>query len=135
VALATGSPIQRWRSVGPHGALAYTVAHFIGLPDVAASWTDVEYNTSFVLAVKLALCAPAGAVTFASTVTTLESLLKSVTTAPPAGAGALSITVPVEEPPPWTQAGKKDSEKGVDVAGWIVILPPRCLAFLGRRSR
>src|SRR2546427_1079760 len=48
-------------------------------------------------AVKAALVAPAGTVTLAGTVATVASLLESVTTAPPAGAAALRVTVPIEE--------------------------------------
>ena len=56
------------------------------------------------VAVKLALVAPAGTVTLAGTVTAVGSLdfngsMASVTTAPPAGAGAYSVTVPATEEP------------------------------------
>ena len=80
-------------------------------------------DTVLVLAVKLALVAPAGTVTLAGTVTTAWLLLQRPTTAPPAGAGALNMTVPVEELPPRTHAGENDSEKGVELAGWMVMLP------------
>jgi hypothetical protein len=84
---------------------------------------DVEDDTGFVLAVKVALCAPAGMVTLDGTLTTAWLLLNSPTTAPPAGAGALNITVPVDVPPPRTDAGENESEKGIEVAGWMVIVP------------
>jgi hypothetical protein len=74
-------------------------------------------GTGFVVAVKVALFAPAGTFTLGGTATTAVLLLKRLTTAPPAGAAALSITVPVEELPPPTQAGENDSEKGVELAG------------------
>jgi trimeric autotransporter adhesin len=49
--------------------------------------------------------APAGTVTLAGTVAAAGLLLPSVTTRPPLGAGALRVTVPVEELPPVTLAG------------------------------
>ena len=92
-------------------------------PYEAARSTDVYDDTVLVLAVKVALVAPAGTVTEAGTVTTAWLLLKSPTTAPPAGAGALNMTVPVVELPPRTHRGENDSEKGVELAGWMVMLP------------
>ncbi len=62
---------------------------------------------------KVALVAPAGTVTLAGTVATAVLLLDRVTTAPPAGAAALSVTVPCEELPPVTLAGFSVSEDRV----------------------
>jgi hypothetical protein len=107
----------------PQEELTYNVAHWSWPPNEAASWTDVEDDTDFVLAVKVALCAPVGTVTLDGTLTTAWLLLKSPTTAPPAGAGALNITVPVDVPPPRTHAGENESEKGIELAGWIVMVP------------
>ena len=45
------------------------------------------------------------------------SLLESATCAPPAGAAALSVTVPVEELPPVTVVGFSESEDSVTDAG------------------
>lgn len=55
--------------------------------------------------VKLALVCPAGTVTEEGTVAALVSLLRSCTTAPPAGAGPVRVTVPVALLPPNTQLG------------------------------
>jgi hypothetical protein len=66
--------------------------------------TDVAVVTLLVVTVKLTELAPAGTVTLAGTVDALE-LSESDTTAPPVGAGALNVTVPVEEAPPTTLAG------------------------------
>src|SRR5205809_173168 len=62
------------------------------------SANEIE-GTTLVLAVNVALVAPAGTVTLGGTVTCAGLLLDSVTTAPPTGAGAYSVTVPVKESP------------------------------------
>src|SRR5262252_5741763 len=56
--------------------------------------------TVFVATVNVAVVAPAATVTEAGTVATLVLLLVNPTTAPPAGAAALSVTVPVLFAPP-----------------------------------
>jgi hypothetical protein len=66
---------------------------------------NVNEVTVVVLAVKVALVAPAGTVTLAGTVTRAVLLLDSDTTAPPAGAGAPRITLPVDGVPPTTVLG------------------------------
>ena len=56
----------------------------------------VDAVTACVLIEKLALLAPAGMVTLAGGLAALL-LLESATCAPPAGAAALSVTVPVDD--------------------------------------
>jgi len=58
-----------------------------------------------VLTVKVAVVAFAATVTLAATVATAVLPLLSVTTAPPAGAGPLKVTVPVDGLPPVTDVG------------------------------
>src|SRR5947199_167983 len=77
----------------------------------------VEEPTGLVLTVKVALVLPAGTVTLAGTVAAPVLLLDKLTTAPPLGAGALSVTVPVEELPPVTLDGLRLSEESVGGAG------------------
>src|SRR5437868_14242007 len=61
--------------------------------------------TVFVATVNLAVVAPAARATDAGTVAALRLLLVNATTAPPAGAAALSVTVPVLFAPPVSVAG------------------------------
>jgi hypothetical protein len=72
--------------------------------------------TTLVFTGKVALVAPAGTVTLAGTLAA-PLLLESVTCAPPAGAGPLSVTVPVEEFPPVTLVGFSESEEREMAAG------------------
>ena len=69
-----------------------------------------------VLTVKDALVAPAGTVTLEGTLAA-PLLLESVTIAPPAGAGPLNVTVPVEGVPPMTLAGFSVSDERVGGGG------------------
>ncbi len=59
---------------------------------------------------KVAVVAPAGTITLKGTLATPVLLLESMICAPPAGAGPLSVTVPVEESPPITAEGLSVSE-------------------------
>src|SRR5438067_12698140 len=61
--------------------------------------------TVFVATMNVAVVAPAATVTDAGTVAALRLLLVNATTAPPDGAAALSVTVPVLFAPPVTVAG------------------------------
>jgi len=74
--------------------------------------------------VKVADVAPAGTVTEAGTCASADELA-SDTTNPPAGAGPVRVTVPVEEVPPVTVVGLSDSELRtgaviVSTAFWLV---------------
>ena len=71
--------------------------------------TEVGAATALVVTLKVALVAPAATVTLAGTVTA-GLLLESATCAPPAGAAALSVAVPVAVPPPVTLAGLTASD-------------------------
>ena len=79
--------------------------------------------------VKLALVAPAGMVTVAGALAALL-LLESATCAPPDGAAALSVTVPVDDcAPPVTLVGFSVSEETVTGGGVTVseagrVVPP-----------
>src|SRR2546422_9144570 len=93
--------------------------------------TEVDAATALVLTGKVALVAPSETVTLAGTVAA-ALLLERETTAPSRGAGARSVTVPVEERPPVTLVGLRLSKertdrkrvvegKSVDVGGRRVI--------------
>jgi hypothetical protein len=77
----------------------------------------VEKSTDDVLTVKLALVAPAGTVTVLGALAAPGLLLEIATTAPPAGAGPLSVTVPVEFCPPNTLVGFNVNEASVGAGG------------------
>src|SRR5436309_88894 len=81
--------------------------------------TGVAAATALVVTGKVALVPPAGTVTLEGTVAAAVLLLESVTWAPPAGAGPLSVTVPVEDcTPPTTLVGFSVSEeRNVGFAG------------------
>ena len=72
--------------------------------------TEVAAVTTRVVTGKVALAVPAGTSTLAGTVAA-GSLLERGTTAPPLGAGPLSVTVPVAEVPPVTLARLRLSEE------------------------
>ena len=67
--------------------------------------TAVAAVTVLVVTANVALVAPAATVTDAGTVAALRLLLVNATTAPPTGAAALSVTVPVLFAPPVSVAG------------------------------
>ena len=70
--------------------------------------------TSRVEMLKVALADPAGTVTLEGT--EIGSLDDNDTTAPPAGAGAVSVAVPVTPPPPTTLEALSEIEDRADLA-------------------
>src|SRR6266446_2722611 len=78
-------------------------------------------RTTDVFTRKVALVAPAGTVTLEGTLAALL-LLESRTCAPPAGAGPLSVTVPVEDcVPPMTLVGFSAREETVGRGGGVTV--------------
>lgn len=65
---------------------------------------SVEDATGVVVTLNVAVVAPAATVILCGTCAAALSLAR-VATAPPAGAGALRVIVPVDEPPPSTLVG------------------------------
>ena len=72
--------------------------------------TEVLLATAVVVTWNVAVVAFAATVTLLGTLPTEVLLLTNVTAAPPEGAGVLSVTVPVEEFPPTTVAGFRETE-------------------------
>ena len=81
--------------------------------------------TFWFLSANVAVVAPAATVTDAGMVTMLLDVVR-VTTVPPAGAGAASVTVPVEVLAPVTVDGFSESEKviGLIVRAAVLVTPP-----------
>src|SRR6266513_760577 len=90
--------------------------------------TGVDAATALVLIVKVALLLPAGTITLEGTLAA-PLLLESITCAPPAGAGPLSVTVPMDDcAPPITLVGFIVSEEtvgGVTGDKADVLTPPQ----------
>ena len=89
--------------------------------------TAVAVVTALVVTVNVAVVAPAATVTLAGV---LEDELSSdnVTTAPPAGAALLRVTVPVEELPPFTLVGlmaRLESTGALIVRVAVCVVPAR----------
>jgi hypothetical protein len=77
--------------------------------------------TVLVVTGNVAVVEPAGTVTFAPTCATAVSLLDSVTTAPPAGAAPVRVTVPVEPEPPVTVVGFSVTDDKVTTAAGLTV--------------
>lgn len=89
---------------------------------------EAQPFSALVETVNVALVAPAATVTLAGTMATAVSLLARVTTAPPVGAAALKVTVPVELFPAVTLTGLRLNRErvviGVTVSAADLPLPP-----------
>ena len=85
-------------------------------PAYVADTTDVAVEVTGLVETDTAeLVAPAATVAVAGTVTAAVLLLVRETTAPPDGAGAVSVTVPDALPPPWRVDGLSVIEASVAV--------------------
>src|SRR3989449_3773817 len=90
---------------GGAGGATVSPAVRVTVPSDAMMVTAVDAGTELAVTVKLAPLAPPGMVTLAATLATAVLLLERVTSAPPAGAAALRVTVPVEDVGPTTLVG------------------------------
>ena len=113
--LAQGDPCTRHRSLTFPCRYNVTarVADWVVPLYEAEIVAEADIRTGDVFTVKVALLLPAGTVTLDGTLAD-ALLLESVTCAPPAGAGPVSVTVPVEDcTPPTTLFGFNVSEETV----------------------
>jgi hypothetical protein len=93
-------------------AAAFTVTMAVlATPHVAVMTEEVFAATPSVFTVNVVDVLPAGTVTLAATVAAAVLLLTRVTTAPPVGAWAFRVTVPVELVPAMTVAGFRAREE------------------------
>ena len=108
-------------------AFTFKVALFV-TPEVPEITAELFEPTGVVVTTKVALVTPAATVTLGGTWAALVLLLARVTTAPPLGAAALSVTVAVELLPPTTVVGLRASEErgeetGVTVSCAVCVAP------------
>jgi hypothetical protein len=78
-------------------------------------------DTVLVVTVNVADVLPAATVTLVGTVAAAVLLLERLTTAPPAGATPLRVTVPVEGVPPVTLVGFSETDDAVTVTGAVTV--------------
>jgi hypothetical protein len=100
--------------------------------------TVVDAPTGRPVTGKFAALCPAGTMTEAGTPAAAGLLLESWTTRPPVGAGALSVTCPVEVPPrPWTVVGDRVTVDGTGgaITSWAVLVTPPAIAVMVRLTR
>jgi hypothetical protein len=83
---------------------------------------NVDAVTDFVVTLKVAVLLPAVTVTEAGTVAEVV-LLDRETSAPPAGAAALRVMVPVTDVPPVTLAGVRDTDESAALAPGVMVRP------------
>jgi len=102
------------------------VALFVTPPAVAETVTEVLDEPGDVVTMNVAELLPGATVTLAGTLATEGLLLDSATTVPPAGAGPLRVTVPVEELPAFTVEGDSvndDGTGGLMVTAVVLVMP------------
>src|SRR5438132_8356826 len=101
------------------GGCGFTVSVAVALapPKAPPTVTGVAAVTPVVVTPKFALVAPGATVTLAGTPATVVLLLDNVTMAPPVGAAAVKVTVPVLGAPPTTLVGLTVTEDRVGAAG------------------
>src|SRR4051812_20970150 len=109
--------------------LTVSVAERLTPANVAVIVAVVGAVTDVVVAVNVLLVAPGATVTLVGTVTA-EELSDKVTTAPPAGAAAVSLTVPVDELPPTTAVGLSDTPDNVADAARVMPNAANSVALL-----
>jgi hypothetical protein len=119
-------------AVPPGGGAEFTVRVVVRVtpPNAAEIVAVVVAVTVVVVTVKVLLVEPAGTVTLAG-VDAADESADSETVAPPLGAAALRVTVPVEEPPPVTLVGLSDTAERVgpvELDGLIVSVA-LCVTF------
>lgn len=78
--------------------------------EFAETVTSVGKSTGSVDTLKLAVADPAATTTLDGTIAARKSLLVRETATPPAGAGPLNVTVPIEDRPPATLEGLNVTE-------------------------
>jgi len=105
------------RLAGGGTGLTVSTAVRVTPPKVPEIDNAVVAVTLVVVIEKVALVAPAAMVTLAGTVATAVFALLRPTTAPPAGAPAVSVTVPCDELPPTTEVGVTLTEDKLATGG------------------
>src|SRR2546427_648497 len=102
------------------------VALFVTPPAVAETVTEVLDEPGDVVTMNVAELLPGATVTLAGTLATEGLLLDNATTVPPAGAGPLRVTVPVEELPALTVEGESVNDDGTGelmVRAVVLVMP------------
>jgi len=105
---------------GGAGGVTASDAVAVTPPNDAEMVSDVGVVTVCVVTVNVAVLLPEGTITLGGTVAA-ALLLDSVTEAPPAGAAALSVTVPPADVPLVTLAGLTVTEDTCAAAGGAVM--------------